>query len=76
MIRIINALSKNLLNPSTFSFCAKATENKSAKIVQLFTDKGIDENKERPITNGICLTYLRAIMEGILITAKINRRPP
>lgn len=54
MIRIINALSKSLLNPLAFSFCAKATENKSAKIVQLFTDKGIDENKEKPITNGIC----------------------
>lgn len=57
MIKIINALSNSLLNPIAFSFCAKSTENKSMKIVQQFTDKAIEEKKEKPITNGTSFLY-------------------
>jgi hypothetical protein len=54
MIRIATFLSfcTRISRGSAASFCTKKVEQKSNEIVRNFTDRGIDENRDKPVTAG------------------------
>jgi hypothetical protein len=54
MIRIATFLSfyRRISMGSTANFCTKKVEQKSNEIVKNFTDRGIDENRDKPVTAG------------------------